>query len=240
MPIITETLVHDRADFKGNVHFLFAEGAATRAQANAQGYLDLGTFVEGAPKNEVATTEIIKARYNAVWVAGELPGLMKMNYELKTTEVADARKLKYAFFGEDADPFVQPARADMPIDPLAFAGGAATLNTWYPLLSGGLQVRQLTALTFPGLVEGVDFIVDYVVGLVRFIKPGSLPAAPVTPKASCPALDADHPLGLRGFRPGRQASRRGYGRILVFDTRDNSGIVMDHHDFSCDVICSAP
>jgi hypothetical protein len=241
MPIVTETLVHDRADFKGNVHFLFAEGAATRAQANAKGYLDLGTFIEGAPKNEVATTEIIKARYNSVWVAGELPGLMKMNYELKTTEVADARKVKFAFFGEDSDPFIQAALSDAPVDPLAFAAGSpATLNHWYPLLHNGGQVRQLAGLTFAGLTEGVDFIVDYVVGLVRFIKPASLPAAPVTPLVSAPAIAADSEQALHGFRPGRQASRRGYGRILVFDTRDNSGIVLDHYDFSCDVTCTAP
>jgi hypothetical protein len=241
MPIVTSTLEHDRADITGNVHFLFAEGATTREQAKAKGYTDLGTFLGMETKGEAAKTEIIKARRGNVRLAGQIPGLIKQGYDLRTTEIADSRKLKFALFGEDVAAYTQPALADQEIDPFPFAAGApAILNVWYPLQRAGRPVRHLTALTIPDLDEGVDFITDPLVGLIRFTNPASLPAAPVTPSASCPALNSGSPLGLRALKPMTRASWSGYGRLLVFDTRDNREIIMDHEEFSCDITLSSP
>lgn len=235
------TLHHTRAEIQGTVQFLFAEGATTRAEALAKGFTDLGNFLGMETKGEAAKTPVVKCYRGVSRESYNIPGLLKQGYDLQTAEVADSRKLKFALFGSPLDAFAQAALADVEIDALNFtAVQPAIQHAWYPLTRTGKQVRELTGLTIATLTEGVDFLVDYKLGLIRFIDAAKLPTAALKPKVSAPKIDASHPLGLRALKPMTKASWRGYGRILVWDQNDTQQLVMDHQNFSCEISLSSP
>ncbi|AHF92491.1 hypothetical protein OPIT5_29280 [Opitutaceae bacterium TAV5] len=246
MPLNPETLHHTTADLVGTVQLLFSAGATTRAQALARGYLDMGCFNGAEFKAEVAKTEVIKSYRGRSFLARNIPGIMKHGYDLATNEFSDARKIRFALLGEDTDPFTQLALPATEVDPLVFSVQAPAIhNLWYPVTrtTGGVtrQIREIEALTFPDLVEGVDFIVDPKLGLVRFINAAALPVAEIAPTVTAPAITgADHPLGLKAVKPLTRGSYSGYARFLIWDGNEQQPLVMDHQDFSCELSLSGP
>jgi hypothetical protein len=246
MPITTDTLHHPTADLVGTVQLLFSHGASTRAQANARGYLDMGCFNGAEFKTEVANTEVIKSFRGRSYLARNIPGIMKHGYDLATNEFSDARKIRFALLGEEADAFTQLPLTAVEADQLLFSAGApAILNLWYPVTrtAGGItrHIREIEALALPGLTEGVDFLVDPKLGLVRFINGASLPVAAITPTVTAPSIAGTaHPLALKAVKPLSRGSYSGYARFLIWDGNEIQPLVMDHSDFSCEISLSGP
>jgi hypothetical protein len=101
---------------QGTSQLLFAESAATRAEAAAKGYLDLGNFLGVEFKGEASKTEVYKCFRGVTRLGGNLPGILKHGYELTTSEHADSRKLRFAFLGNTRAPYAQPAAANAEAD----------------------------------------------------------------------------------------------------------------------------
>ncbi|EIP99450.1 hypothetical protein OpiT1DRAFT_03967 [Opitutaceae bacterium TAV1] len=242
------TLHSTTAEIVGTVQLLFAEGAATRAEALAKGFTDLGNFLGMETKGEAAKVPVQKAYRGKLRESRNIPGLMKQGYDLRTCEIADARKLKFGLMGTPLGNFAQPALADVAIDPLDFspaeppaqARPPAVLHTWYPLLRNGVQVRELTAVTIPDMTEDVDFMVDKKAGIIRFINAATLPSVVITPTVSAPLINGASPNGLVRLKPMTKASWSGYFRLYVWDQDDRQCLAMAHEDFSGEISPSSP
>jgi hypothetical protein len=240
MPTLDQDLHNPGSELIGTAQFLFCEGAATRAAAAAKGYTDMGNFTALENKGEVATTAVLKCYRGVTRESRKLPGIIKQSYDLKTNEVLDYRKLRFALFGTDLPDYAQPASTAAEGDPLEFSSSAPAIkHLWYPLAIGGAAVREISALTIEGLTEGADFIVDGKLGLVRFVNDATLPEEPVTPDISAPALTGSHPLGLRRLSPMSRGIWNGYARLLLWDQEDQC-LAMDHKDFSASITLAAP
>jgi hypothetical protein len=240
MPALDQDLHNPGSEFLGTAQFLFCEGAVTRAAAAAKGYTDMGNFTALENKGEISTTPILKCFRGVTRESRKLPGIIKQSYDLKTNEVLDYRKLRFALFGSDLADYAQAASAAANGDALAFsAASPAILNLWYPLAIAGAPVREITALTLDALTEGADFVVDGKLGLVRFVNEATLPGESLTPVISAPALTGAHPLGLRRLKPMSRGIWNGYGRLLLWD-QETQSLAMDHKDFSASITLSAP
>jgi hypothetical protein len=241
MPLNQRTLHSETGEIAGHIKFLFCEAVYAKPAALAKGYTDMGNFLGMETKSEAAKIPVLSAFGGVVRETRNIPGQIKSGYDLRTCEIADSRKLKFALFGTALEDFAQPALADVAVDPLGFAAAApAILHVWYPLIRQGKQLRELTAVTFPGMTEGADFLADAKRGLVRFINAATLPAAAIIPTVSCPAIAAGNPLQMRRMKPMTKSSWRGYARLYVFDQDEVQPLAMAHEDFSCEVSLSSP
>lgn len=229
MSLNSQTMHHSRAELQGTIEFLFSEGAVSAANAAVLGYLNLGNFLGAELKPDPKRQVTLSASRGVVFESGSTGAGVSLGIELTTKETADMRKAKLLLMGKDTDPFTQAAIAAAVADDMAFTAQIpAKLNHDYPILKNGVQVRHLSAVALSGgLVEGTDFLVDLELGLVRFIKAATLPAAAITPTVSAPAIDATHAKYMEGITPMAQAVRRGYGRFLVWDGDVANRLVME-------------
>lgn len=201
----------------------------------------MGNFLSMDTKNEVTKIPVLSADEGIVRETRNISGQIKAGYDLKTCEIADSRKLKFALFGTHLDPVSQLAIADQEIDALPFSAQApARLNVMYPLLRQGKLLREITAVTLPGMTEGADFIVDMKRGMIRFIKPDTLPAVAIIPTVSCPVINDASPLQMKRLTPLKKATWHGFGRIYVIDQDEVQSTAIGHEDFECDISLSSP
>lgn len=227
------TMHHTRAELQGTVEFLFSEDAISVADARLRGYLNLGNFLGTEIKSDPKRTPVMKAVRGIVIEGGSTGAGVSLGLELATKEVADYRKALHALMASEATPFTQAAIANAAIDTLLFTAQLpAKLNYDYPLTSGGIQVRHLSAVTLAltaGAVPvlGTDYLVDLELGLIRFIKAATLPANTITPTVTAPAIDADHAKYMLGVTPMQKPVRRGYARFINFDSDSANRIVQE-------------
>ncbi|MBI5771917.1 MAG: hypothetical protein HZA93_29360 [Verrucomicrobia bacterium] len=232
MPLNSQ-LHHSRAELSGACRLLLSLDASTRAAAALAGFEEFGGLKGYELQGESKTEPVLKPFFGVMRQVDESPGLLTLGYELTTTEIADARKLKYFLAGTAGQDLAQAALAAQVADAIVFSAQVpAVLNRWYDVLKNGVRVRQLSAFAIAGKVEGVDFIVDYENGAVRFPSAAYLPAANVAPTISAPAIDATHAKFMRGLRPMQNQIWRGYARLYSYDQNQANRLVMAHEDFS--------
>ncbi len=232
MPLDTN-LNHTRAEIQGTLRLLLALDAASRAAAAAAGFEEFSDLIGSELQGESKTEPVLKPINGVMRQTDETPGLLTLGYELTTRAIADARKLKYFLSAGAGQDLAQAAVNAANADALVFTGPApAVLNRWYDIKSAGNRVRFLSAFAIAGKVEGVDFIVDYENGQVRFPNPAYLPAVNVVPVITAPAIDANHAKFMRGLRPMQNQIWRGYARLYAYDQNRGNRLVLAHEDFS--------
>ncbi|MBI5768762.1 MAG: hypothetical protein HZA93_13270 [Verrucomicrobia bacterium] len=232
MPL-DSNLNHTRAEIQGTVRLLLSLDAASKAAAIVSGFEEFSDLIGTELQGESKTEPVLKPINGVMRQTDETPGLLTLGYELTTRAIADARKLKYFLAAAAGQDLAQAAINAQAADNIVFSAQVpAVLNRWYDVLKNGARVRQLSAFAIAGKVEGVDFIVDYENGAVRFPSAAYLPAANVAPTISAPAIDAAHAKFMRGLRPMQNQIWRGYARLYAYDQNRANRLVMAHEDFS--------
>lgn len=226
-------LPHNRAEIQGTVQFLYADGATTLEEAYNVGFLDMGVFLGIEIKSESKSTDVKKANRGRVFTSSKLGSDVTLGLELTTKEVADMRKARIVLLGKDVESLTQAAiPADTAVTLPAFlATNKAKINHAYQVLKDGKPVREITTLKLTAgvdeLQDGVDYVLDKKLGMVRFINEATLPADTVTAKAAATAIaegDETHMLGIQAMEMPR---RRGYAHILIWDGAPGSNLVME-------------
>ncbi len=104
------------------------------------------------------------------------------------------------------------------------------------LTSGGSAVDITstgTSVTFSeALVEGTNYEADLELGRVRFLTTVS---AVLTPFVTVPVVGSTDEKRFKGITPMTNMTRRGIGRLVVYDQYDENQVVFDHVDFSCEI-----
>ena len=138
------------------------------------------------------------------------------------------------FFSQPNGPITRAALAAVAGTAIPFSNAAPSNPQFhYDVLdANGNRVRNLTAVTFPGLQENTNFVVDYIMGRVRFL---TAQAAPLTPTVTAVAIVAGDVNSLNQIVPMAQSLFQGMGRIVIFDEDTNQQVVFEHTDFSCEV-----
>lgn len=237
MPLDTD-LHHTRAEIQGTSRLLGCLGAVSKADAITKGMTDFGNFLGIEVKAEANKQARLKATNGIVRSVGNTAGMMSYGYEFMTKEVADARKMRFALLGSEATPFTQAALAAVNGTAIVFGVGAAAskAGNWYPLLYNGAHIHALTTVTVAGKVEGVDFIVDKKMGLIRFLVEQT---ANVTPVLTSPAIDAAHADYLVGVQPMTNVVYSGYWTVAAYDQDPKNNLVLRHEFFSGDLTVTA-
>lgn len=232
MPLDTD-LHNTRAEIQGTVSLMGRIGAISKADAITKGLVDFGNWLGAEFKNEANKEARLKAFRGVVRRVGHTAGMISLGYELTSREVADARKFKFALLGTEATPFTQAALAAVNGDAIVFSVGAPSKpGVWYPLLYGGVHVHNLTTVTIATLTEGVNFILDKQLGLVRFLTEQTANRVPVL---TGPAIDAAHKDYMLGVQPQTNVVYSGYWSLFAHDQDPNNNLVMRHEWFSADL-----
>ena len=217
----------------GTGEFSFALGATTPAQAAALGMRDFGNI----KAFQVDAGGDDKEHYGSYRGTTRRDDLrkqkLKIGYKL-TCDEWNANTLKYMFFATPSGPLTRAAVAAVAGTAIPFSNAApSNVNFHYDVLDAqGNRVRDLTAVTFAGLQENTDFVVDYIMGRVRFLAVHTAPLAPTITAAAIVAGDVN---SLNQITPMAQSLFQGIGRITIFDEDDNQQVVFEHTDFSCEV-----
>lgn len=214
--------------------FSFAEGAATAALAGtpAYPYQDFGQITVMDMDNVPETQPRIVAVRGTRRQKGTEPTLAKNIYKLTMNE-ADALKLGLLYSATDGGALLQDSNTAEPADALDFSAAPSIPGHWYDLRLDGARVREVESCAIATLAEGVDFVVDYRLGRIRFITVQSVSR---TPTIALNAITATGDTGMRQLTPMAKSVRSGYGRLVVFDKRSANNVVLDHQDFSCDIV----
>lgn len=126
-----------------------------------------------------------------------------------------------------------------PSTPNSATGGTGT-GVSIALTFGGIaqqKLRNLTTVTFSGKTEGTDFVLDLLLGRVKFL---TAQAANLTPVITCAAITAGSENSFFGLIPMLAPRQVGYGRLQIYDQRSSGNkVVLDHVDFSCDITLDA-
>lgn len=220
------------------IEFAFAEAPIGTSVALAGGPLypfqDFGNLtgldVDSGMESEKRMTSYRGVRREI----SEEPTLTRLAYKLKSPE-ADPRKLAIAFNASESGAFTQAALAAVDGQALDFTTAAAVIGAWYQLrTAAGVSVRNVTTLTIATKVEGTDFVVDKELGRVRFL---TAQTASLTPVLTVSAVTADpSDLAMNVLKPMQKPIRRGIGRLIVFDRDTKNKVVLDHHDFTCEIV----
>lgn len=220
------------------VEFSFAEAPIGTALASIGGPLypfkDFGNLSGLDVGSEMESEKRITSFRGVRREISSEPTLTRLAYKLKSPE-ADPVKLAIAFNASEGGAYTQTALAAVAGQALDFTTAAAIIGQWYQLrTTGGVSVRNVTALTIATKIEGTDFVVDKELGRIRFL---TAQAASLTPTITTAAVTADpSDLAMNILNPMQKPIRRGYGRIIVFDRDAKNKVVLDHYDFSCEII----
>jgi len=234
---LDQDLHHTRAEIQGTTMLLGCIGAVSRADAIAKGMLDYGNFLATEIKAEANKEARLKAVRGVVRKVGHTAGMISLGYEFTTREVADRRKFKFGLLGSEATPFTQAALGAVNGTAIAFTEPAPSKpGVWYALLYNGTHVHALTSVTVAGKVEGVDFVVDLKLGLIRFLVAQT---ANVTPVLTGPLIDASHKDYMIGVQPQTNVIYKGYWTVAAFDQDPENNLVMRHEFFSADLSVTA-
>lgn len=226
-------LNHTRGEMQGTIRLLLALDASSKASAIAAGFEEFGDLLGYELQGESKTEPTLKPINGVMRQTDETPGLITLGYEITTKAIADSRKIKYFLSGVSGQDLAQAAITASAADAIAFtAQTPAIINRWYDILRSGVRQRFITAFSIAGKTEGVDFIVDYENGQVRFPSAAYLPAVNVSPTITVPAIDANHAKFMRGLKPMQNQVWRGYARMYVYDQNRANRLVKAHEDFS--------
>ena len=216
----------------GTGEFSFALNATTPAQAAAQGYKDFGnvTAVSINPEGEMKEHF---GSYRGVVRRDDLrKRKIKLGYKLTSDEFTQ-NNLSYAFFGTTGGDNARAALGAVAGSALPFTATPAVLGLWYDLRdAGGNRVTNLSAVTFTGKTEGTDFVVDTLLGRVKFLTAQS---ADLTPMLSASAITSSSTSYMRQIAPLQQGLFSGIGRLACYDEKAGNNLVFDHRDFGCQV-----
>lgn len=215
--------------------FSFAENATSAAAAGDVSFpfKDFGNLTVVDVDSSIETeARIISTRGIRRQISNE-PTLSKLGFKLKSNE-ADPQKLGYAFNASITGAFTQSALSAVSGQALNFATSPAVIGQWYQLrTSGGVAVRNCTAVTIATKIENTDFVLDLLLGRVRFL---TAQAASLTPTLTVSAVTADpSTLAMTVLNPMQTAIRRGYGRLSFFDRDATNKVFLDYVDFNCEV-----
>jgi len=216
--------------------FACALGATTAALAGtaAYPYQDFGSVKVFDLDAQPETTPRITAVRGSRRQKGTTPTLTKLIYKLTCNE-ADALKMGILYSGESLGDLTQTVLAATAGAPLEFSATAKSkAGHWYDLRkSDGSAVREVSAVTIATKVEGTDFVVDKRLGRIRFITEQ---AAELTPTITAAAITAADTTSMARIKPMTTPVRSGIGRLVVFDKNASNNVVLDHRDFSCDIV----
>ncbi|MES2692662.1 MAG: hypothetical protein V4773_04255 [Verrucomicrobiota bacterium] len=238
MPLDTD-LHHTRAEIQGTSRLLGCIGAISKADAITKGLADMGNFLGMEVKAEANKQPRLKATNGVVRTVGNTAGMISFGYEFTTKEVADARKFRFALLGSESTPFTQAALAAVNGTAIVFGAGTpapSKAGVWYPLLYNGTHVHALTTVTVAGKVEGVDFVLDKKMGLIRFLIEQ---VANVVPVLTGPLIDAAHKDYLIGIQPMTNVIYSGYWSVAAYDQDPTNNLVLRHEWFSGDLSITA-
>ncbi len=221
----------------GTGEFFFAEDALTAAAAGApgKGYRSFDNLKAFALQPEAEQKEHIGSYRGKRRVDRTFITQTKLGYRL-TCDTMGLQKLLFMFFATEATAFTQSALTAANGDALAFSTGslASQPNLWYDVLYSGVQVRNITALTIATLTENTDFVVDKLLGRVRFLTSQTASRVPVV---TAPAITSSSAGYLKALTPQTKNLRKGIGRLVCYD-QDPDNIVFDHAGFGCEVYIS--
>lgn len=221
-----------KAYLLGNAEFSFSEGATSPSDARTKGYLDFGNIVAFTPNIELSRQDHfssyrgLRRRDKSVVTQEEL------TYQLRSDQW-DKNMLKQLLAGKDASAFTQSSQSGATSDTFKFSSTASQKDQWYDIMVSGARIRNLTSVSFTGLTEGTDYEVDTKLGRVRFMTQQN---SDITATIDAPAINSGDAKSFLGITPLQEPRKSGYGRIIIFDQNNNNKKVIDHVDFSCDII----
>ena len=215
----------------GTAEFSFAENALTAAAALAAGYLDFGNCVAAQITPELEKVEHFGSYRGKRRKDKTVSSSAKLMYQLRFDEW-NHRVLPILFGADAGTNFTQSAQSSASADTWAFATTNSGTEKWYDVLVSGARIRKLTALTIATLTEGTDFVVDYLLGRVKFLVDQSSDRTATISASAITSSDADY---FVGYEPLSNITREGFGRLTIYDQNDTNKVVIDHVDFSCEI-----
>lgn len=216
----------------GTGEFSFAEDAETPAAALLAGYMDFGNIRALTPTIE-AVKQVHKGSYRGKLVRDRtLVTEQNIDYIIRCDEWKKSNLLAL-FGGSETTEFTQAVLTAQVCDALAFTVGTPSdPDKWYQITNAGVAVMHVTTVTITALVEGTDFEVDTKLGRLRFLTPQT---ASKTPTVTADAILTGGDHAMHGITPFGNMTRRGIGRLVLFDQNADSDIVFDHREFLCEV-----
>lgn len=216
----------------GTGEFSFSEGATSAADANARGWLDFGNIVAFTPEAEL-TKESHMGSYRGVRRPDKTVVTENtVRYKLRVDEW-NRKNVELLFSASSTTGHTQAIQSAANGAVLGFTANPAKLGYWYDLkTAAGARLRHITAVTFAGLTEGVDFETDLILARVMF---RTAQAADLTPVITAPAIVAGDAKSFLGLRPLQDPVKQGYGKLVIYDQHDPNKVVMEHENFSCEV-----
>jgi hypothetical protein len=213
----------------GAGQFSFADGATSAAGAQAAGYRDFGNCVvfslqaQGQKKEHIGSDNGIRKIDKTIITE------IQVGYQFKFDEVG-ALNMRYHLYGTPGSKLTQTSKSAVAIDAVA----SPVKGVWYDVLVAGVRVREITTLAFvttPSVVENTDVVIDYKTGRYRYITtpPGTITSISVT----APAIVATDATSLTPITPGNNPIRRGFGRVICYDTEGNFSF--EHEAFYCEI-----
>ena len=209
--------------------FIFANGALTRAQAQAMGAEDFGNLKAHQLQVENTTEPVLTSVDGITQQIDEQSRLLAIGYQLTSREQA-VRDQIFALLGQEGTAFTQASASTADGTVLAFGTTAAKINAWYELQIAGVAVRNVSVVTIATKTEGTDFVVHKELGLIRFLTAQS---ADLTPVITCPEVNAASAAYMRRIDPIKQSVFRGFGTLVCMDRDQDNKVIFDHRWFKC-------
>lgn len=226
----------------GTPEFSFSEGATSVAIAQKYGFLDLGNLNSIQIQNEEEKVTHTGSYRGRRVDDKEFNTKVSSGYLLRADEMKLANLLML-FFGSEGTAFTQSALTAQTTDVLDFDSGdwgPAVLGKWYDILVAGKRVRNLTTVVLTSnatptpvvLVADVDYVLDVVLGRVRFL---TAQIYNITGTVTAAAITSSSNYYMKCIKAGYKPNREGFGRLVVFDQNDKSIVVFEHTDMKCRV-----
>jgi len=233
--MVTSTPLHNLdALLIGTGEFLFSSGATSVADAQRRGYVSFGNIVASTPSVEQTREEHFGSYRGIRRMDKIVVTESKLRYRIRSDEW-NFYNLQLLFGGALTAGHTQPAHTG-PGRVLVFNDFEPSwTNRWYDLsTAGGARLMHVTSVTFAGAVLNVDFVVDRVMGRVRFLNhPG--PMINMTPLILAPAIENNLPNYYSGITPLADVRKSGFGKLAIYDQHATNKLVMLHDEFSCEI-----
>lgn len=213
--------------------FSFSENATTAAAAQgvSYGYLDFGNIVQCEVTPEIETLEHFGSYRGIRRKDKTLSSSSTIVYAVTFDEL-NSKVLPILYSATDGTDHTQSSQSGASADALDFSVTASDSTKWYDITVSGARIRNLTTVTIATLTEGTDFEVDTQLGRIRFLVGQSVSRTPVI---TAPAITSSSDEFLEGIIPLQNITRSGFGRMIAYDQDENSSLVLDHADFSCEL-----
>lgn len=218
--------------FLGTGEFSFCEGAETLAEALPKGFMDFGN-VRALTPNVESTKVVHKGSYRGKLKRDkQIVTEHNLDYVLRCDEWKQSNML-ILFGGTAAAQHTQLVKTAANADAIAFSAGTpADPDKWYQIAFSGVHYMHLTTVTIATLTEGTDFVLDLLLGRIRFLTAQTASLVPVVTSAVITTGSVNSMLGIT---PLDTITHRGLGRLTLYDQNDDTHIVLDHRDFVCEI-----